>query len=284
MTLKTICKVFVGSVLVTSCSTVSTFYQLYKTQPDKNLKTENGSIFFSDDNCTVTYNLWQNEGDIGFILHNNSSEYIYINKDECFFIINGFSFNYYKNRIITYSTSSGASTSRTASGSQALSGFNHPFNLLQTNQVSNSNSASIISSSGYSISETEERIISIPPNTSKIINEYNINTIPFRDCNILMFPNSKNIKTATFTKDSSPLVFGNMITYSVGNSSEYQTIYNEFFVTEITNYPNNKFIEKDYETYCGKESTVLTEYFRFSSPDRFYVRYSSNQTGWKKLQ
>ena len=108
-----------------------------------------------------------------------------------------------------------------------------------------------------SISYNEEKDVCIPPNTSKNISEYNINESLFRDCDLFKFPTKKQITTKSFTKEQSPLVFSNRISYSVGKNDNLIKFENEFYVTEISNYPENEFIEWKYEKYCGQESMYM---------------------------
>ena len=55
---------------------------------------------------------WDILGNIGFQFFNKTDKNIYLNLEESFFILNGISYNYYRNRVFTNSTSSGATTSR----------------------------------------------------------------------------------------------------------------------------------------------------------------------------
>lgn len=133
-----------------------------------------------------------------------------------------------------------------------------------------------------SISYNEEKDVCIPSNTFKIISEYTINESLFRDCDLFKFPTKKQIITKSFTKEQSPLVFSNRIAYSVGKNDNLIKFENEFYVTEISNYPENEFIEWKYEKYCGQESMYMKEFFKNVSADKFYIKYSRGQLDdWK---
>jgi hypothetical protein len=186
------------SILLTSCSTTS-YFQVYKSSPSDKLVLKDNNLFFEDENCKVSYNLWNEGGNIGFQFFNKTDKSIYLNLDECFFILNGISYNYYKNRVFTNSTSTGSSASKGAVSSKSVTGINFS-DLLQTNRVSATNTIGFMSTSGYSVSYTEDRIVCIPSLTSKIVSEYTINESLYRDCDLFKYPNKKQIKTKTFSK------------------------------------------------------------------------------------
>jgi len=271
------------SLILYSCSSTSYFYQVYKTESSENLTHSGSLIKYEDGNCTIAYNLWADGGDIGFSVYNKTDNNIFINKDECFFVLNGVSYNYYKNRIYSSTSSRGVTAAAMNSSSVGVSGFNNPWGLFRSNGQGAAVSASTSNGSSYSVSFVEEVKVCIPPKTTKDFSEHSVNSIPFRHCDITRYPGSKEIKPVSFTKDSTPLTFSNRISYSFGERSETRIVENEFYIKEITNFPKNKVTEKDYEVYCGKKSSELSEYFINPSPDQFYVRYSDSQITWIKL-
>ena len=263
------------SVSLTSCVSTS-FFQVYKATPSDQLVMKDNSIVYEDDNCKITYYLWSEGGNIGFQFFNKTDKTIYLNLEESFFIINGLSYNYYRNRIFTNSKSAAATTSNYITTSTSVTGLNF-LDLAQTDKISETNSADLITASGYSVAYTEEKNVCIPSKTFKIISEYTINESLFRDCDLFKFPTRKQITTKSFTKEQSPLVFSNRIAYSVGKNDNFIKFENEFYVTEISNYPENEFIEWKYEKYCGQESMYMKEFFKNVSADKFYIKYSRGQ-------
>ena len=266
------------SVLLTSCMTTS-FYQVYNVSTSDKLVSNDNNLIYEDENCIVSYNLWEEGGNIGFRFYNKTDKNIFLNLEESFFILNGIAYDYYKSRVFTNSKSSGATSSSTSTQSHSLTGINY-LNLLQTNKTQAIGSASLITSSGYSISYQEEKVICIPSKTSKIVTEYKINEYLYRDCDLLKNPTTKQVKSKTFSKSNSPIVFSNRITYSVGNSASLIMFENEFHVAEITNYPENAIIESKYEEFCGEQSiNFLEKYFKEVSPSKFYIKYVLD--GWE---
>lgn len=269
------------SVLILSSCSVKQYYQVYKTEPSDQLMQEEESLFYEDENCIVYYNLWGEGGNIGFRFYNKTSENLYLNLGESFFVLNGIAYNYYKDRVYTNSKNTGKITSNAVSSSRSESGFNY-LDLLQTNKVQIEKNASLASSTGFSVAFSEEKIVCIPSNTSKIITEYSINESMYRDCDLFKYPSRKQIKTIQFSKSDSPIVFSNRLAYSIGKSETLVRFENEFYISEITNYPETEIVEKRAEEFCEQISeTIKRKYFINFSPDEFYIKYSKGTDKWK---
>lgn len=266
------------ALFLTSCATTS-FYQVYKAIPSDNLITKDNYLVYEDDNCKVSYNLWDEGGNIGFRFYNKTNKNIYLNLEESFFILNGISYDYYKNRVFTNSSTSGATTARSATASKSVTGINY-LDLLQTNRIQAASSVGLMASSGYSISYNEEKVICIPSKTSKFITEYNINESLFRDCNLFKYPTKKQIKSKSFSKAESPIVFSNRIAYTVGQTENLIKFENKFYVTEISNYPESEILESKYDESCGQKSMTMSKYFKNVSPDKFYIKYTKDMDTW----
>lgn len=263
--------------ILTSCATTS-FYQVYDVKPANESITKSDMLFFEDENCKITYDLWSNGGNIGFNFYNKSDSKIYVKLNESNFILNGFAYDYFKDRTFTTSESKSASASKTSTGSVAVTGLNI-YNNLQTNQVKSSSTANLSSSVGYAVSIKEDSIVCIPPKTTKRISEYSINEALIRNCDLFKYPRTKEINTVSYKVDESPIVFSNRITYEINSNSKEVT--NEFYVSEITNYPESKFFETKYEEHCGQKHFNSTKYFKYYDTDKFYIKYFKETDYWK---
>lgn len=264
-------------LLMSSCATTS-FYQVYNVKPTNESITNVEELFFEDDNCKISYNLWENGGNIGFNFYNKTDKNVYVRLNESNFILNGFAYDYFKNRTFTTSESKSASALNTSTGSVAVTGIN-VYNNIQTNQAKSSSSANISSSVGFAVSIKEDSIICIPPKTTKRISEYSINNALIRNCDLFKYPRKKEIKTKAYSAEKSPIVFSNRITYEINGS--LKLVENEFFVSEITNYPESEFLESKYDEYCGQKTYNQTKYYKFYDIDKFYIKYSKGQDTWK---
>jgi hypothetical protein len=147
--------------------------------------------------------------------------------------------------------------------------------------VQASSSIASITASGYSVSFNEEKVISIPSKTSKFINEYSINQSLYRDCDLFKYPRKKEIKSKSFSKTESPVIFSNRITYKLKDSDEKRKFENEFYVSEISNYPENEILKSKYEEFCDQKSAISTKFFKDVAPNKFYMKYSKGQDNWK---
>ena len=100
-----------------------------------------------------------------------------------------------------------------------------------------------MTSSGFSTSYNEEKIVCIPSKTSKRITEYCINESLYRDCDLFKYPTKNQINSKSFSQFDSPIIFSNRIAYTIGLSDELIKLENEFYISEITNYPEGEIIE-----------------------------------------
>ena len=266
-------------VLLSSCASNS-FYQLYKAKPSGEIKTVDNFLYYEDENCRVSYNFWSEGGDVGFNFYNKTDDHIYLNLEESFFILNGVAFDYFQNRVFTNTRNSGSSKSGSVSVGKSVTGFNF-WDLLQTNNVQAGSSASTMTSSGYAVSYTEEKVIIIPAKSSKVIAEYSINEILFRDCDLFKYPSKKQINTLGFSKNDSPIVFSNRITYRLEGEINHAKFENEFYIAEITNIPESEFLVSKSEEFCGQKSQQTKKFFKETSPDKFYIKYTKGTDSWK---
>ena len=264
-------------ILLSSCATTS-FYQVYNVKPIEESILNADEFLFEDENCKISYNLWARGGDSGFEFYNKTENNIYVKLNESNFILNGFAYDYFKNRTFTTSESKSASAANTSTGSVALTGINI-YNNIQTNAVKNSNSANISSSIGFATSIKEDSIICIPPKTTKIVSEYLISNTLIRNCDLFKYPKIKQIKTKSYTAENSPIVFSNRISYYINGDSKL--VENEFFVSDITNYPTTKFFVYKYDEYCGQEMNYQSKYYKYYDINKFYIKYSKGTNFWK---
>jgi hypothetical protein len=256
---------------LTSCLPTN-FIQVCKTESDKNLIFKDGNYVYEDDNCVITYDLWDEWGNVGFKIYNKTEKNIYLDLKECFLIMNGMAYDYYKNRASSYSGGIMAAPTFGNNYSSTILGFNYS-NPTQKNQLSEKNASTNPLSFGYSVSISQEELVAIPPQSAKILKEYYINNNPFRTCDLLKYPKKKEIKTAKFSKERSPLVFANRLAYRMEGTTNLIRITHDFFVSEITNYPERVAYESVVLEYCGQKSTEMIQRIKYTSSDKFYIKY-----------
>jgi len=275
----------IAALLFSSCSV--NYYQVFKTQSKEKMLNNGSSLVYSDDNCTIYYDFWSDGGNIGFVIQNNSDKNIYLNKKECFFICNGYAYDYFKNR--TYTNTVGVQVGEKTETSKAanisVSGENMLYGYKQTNSVAAAKSyaVSFATSSSSSISWEEFEIICIPPKTAKAISEFGkITNSIIRNCNLFRYPTDKQTNSSTFSEAESPLVFCNKLAYYLGDSKDLIRINNEFYVSEIKNLTEKNMVEIRTEdnVFCGEKigTPYMKRYWKDATPDKFYIHYTKSST------
>ncbi|MDR2854323.1 MAG: hypothetical protein LBV31_03340 [Prevotellaceae bacterium] len=309
ITMKQLMVTAIIAIFLTSCKTTGSYYQVYKVNPTDKLSQTDNSLIYEDENCKVLYDFWGQGGKVDFLIYNKTSENIYVNKEESFFICNGIAYDYYKDRVFTNSNSSSLSSSNSStatysysainaiglSASKSVTGFNYQ-GFKQTNSIAagiasvvaatsgfaTTSTKGVTTSSGSAVSYNEEKIVCIPSGTSKIIAEYNITKSLYRDCNLFKYPSKKQIKSTLFTESESPFIFSNKIAYTVGKSDNLVKVENKFYVSEISNYPEKEITETKSDEFCGEKSqNKKSKYFTNVSPNKFYIQYNKALSEFK---
>lgn len=316
------------AILFSSCSQIYHYVQVFEASSSSqstSIENKNGGMIYEDNNCILFYSFWKNGGDASFAIYNKTNEIMYIDLSKSFFIRNGIANDYYKGRawsetntntlgaqtttsiaasekvsysygvgatylgdfgVLPFTTSSPISTSANAQKSET-------YGLLRSTAITNS----YATSSSSSISIAEQKIMAIPPHSSKIILGYSISSTPLRDCDLNRFPEEK--ASITYTEENSPLSFLNYTTYRLGESTTDIVIENKFYISKVTNYAQPSaytFVErkkipcknltdddsKDYkDTYPVK---VYDKVYNFDCTSSFFLEYSiqSNRKLYKK--
>lgn len=271
VTISSALRAIILALAISSCSS-DLYYQVLKTKPDDGMVTKDNFLIYENEHCRISYNLWAEGGNVGFTFFNKSNQNVFINLDQSFFILNGEAHNYYRNRIFTRSSSSAASIARQNTVSRSVTGLN-VFDLLQTNRIAQSSQVGVYSSSERSVAYNEEKIVCIPSGSYKYFSEYLVSENVIRDCALLRRPGRKSINTKSFTRENTPITFSNLISYSIGNAGQPNTVSNSFYVADVTNYPRNMVVGSKTEEYCGEKLMYPSTYLKFASPDAFFIRY-----------
>lgn len=260
--------------VLSSCST-SKYFQVYKTE--SNLKNENGYLTYENSDCKVLYNLWQRNGNPGFIIKNKLDQSIYIVMPKTFYIKNGIANDYYKNREYSIGSTTQSALSYSASGvscfgGASISSYASTYNDYIAMRTKRKAEKVVSFGNNFGVSIKESCIVCIPPGASKVFSEYVINTSILNDCQAeTMYPKLQS-KATTFTKEESPIVFINRIVYSLSDNGEHpRWIDNEFWVSEVVNMSDKSALEKHKEKKCGSKSNVY--FFKIAAPNKFYIDY-----------
>lgn len=256
------------AILLNGCSS-PLFYQVYDTKLSDNMQMKEGQIYFEDENCQITYNLWGDKGVIGFAFYNKTHENIYINLEECFFVKNGVAYDYYQNKILGFTKAKASPTNN-----------NRQINYITTSHYQAINSYQSNASNEFKM---EKKIICIPAQTLKYINEYSIVEELYRSCNLYRFPDEKPSKKfknkEEFTDENSPLKFGNIITYSLDYKLKSSIrVDNTFTVKTISNYRSEDILKSEQVKFCNEVSPIPNSVMVFTNSinaaNKFYIQYT----------
>lgn len=122
----------------------------------------------------------------------------------------------------------------------------------------------------------ETSIIGIAPKSSKTVSEYNIYPFVYLNCDLNRKPTSKNPETMTFSPENSPVIFGNYITYKVGQNDKEIGVSNMFYTSRITNYLKSDLFTTETRENCPNVSDI-TRYtqklIRFAPTTGYFIQY-----------
>jgi hypothetical protein len=250
--------VAVAGCLLSSCSK-KVYYQVYQTLPVNadNCQMKHGYLTHEDANCIVRHSFFAQEGDAGFWVTNKTDSIIYVDLAECFFTLNGTAYDYYQSREWTQTKSQTVSSSKREKGKK-----------------STDISSSASSTSTKATSSVERRVVVVPPHATKYVSEYHIVTSMMELCGVTDTPRRGKSAGTSFTAETSPVTFGNYITYKVGMHGKKVHVDDQFYVSQIINVNGGSMFEMVREKdACGKEKGEKVEKMLYSTADRFYVSY-----------
>lgn len=249
-------------ILLLSACTSQTYYQLVEV--DTKSMVENGEGISSENkDVKVSYDFWANGGNGSFTVQNNTDKDIFIDLKRSHLIINGFAYTYYQNR--NFSTpkvsilSSSTDDEIVKQRSIKLPGVSDRKVPIQSADI---------------VSFNEERIICLPPHSSKLVHGFDLQNEIYRDCALYRFPSSKQIVSSEFDYSTSPMTYKNRITYSFDESmTTVLNIENEFWAKKITNLPENNFVTYESIKFCSDSSSYKTIAFPNEKPSSYYFKY-----------
>lgn len=248
---------FTLTIFVTSCALTTNYYQVYKAIPDNGTLTKD-KIVFENESCKVDYNLWADGGDIGFSIYNKTESDMTVDLTKTFFVLNGVAYEYFQNRTFSKSVSNGTS----------LTTYNYPYYYYwywNPSKITGTNSTS------FSTSYIEKPRLTIPPKTQVNVSEYHVANARYVNCDLVKYPTNKTIKTVKFDKTNSPFVFYNLISYII--KEDTARMENRFYVSEVTNYPEDKMFTRVDTSICGRKLDFPEKIFKNVTPDKFYYHY-----------
>lgn len=223
---------------------------------------KDNSLVYENEDCRVIYNLWSEDGNMGFVFQNKTDKDLFLILPQTFFIKNGMSFDYYKNR--EYHKTENVAVSSVDGASSNI--YNPWLGLYSSGAKQKGASMSIV--------VKENPKICIPPNSAKEISEYSVSGSLIRICNKKQaYPRRKSTPMA-YSKKNSPLVFKNRIAYSFDNAGKnIKYVENEFWVSELINYSRKEAVSVEKYKECESDEEISRDVFNIASPHKFYNSY-----------
>ncbi|MFM7381066.1 MAG: hypothetical protein ACKO2X_08185, partial [Bacteroidota bacterium] len=83
----------------------------------------------------------------------------------------------------------------------------------------------------------------------------------------------KQVKTLSFSKEQSPIVFRNRISYTIDKNDSLLSFENEFYLKDITNLPKKKVVVNKKFKDC-EGFTFFRPVNTFVSKSKFYITYT----------
>lgn len=268
--------VVVACMGLTSCKQL--YYQVYDVKSDA-LKQEDNSLVYENNDLKVMYNLWGENGSVGFILQNKTDKDLFVDMDKTFFIFNGQANDYFKNREYSAATTDVASVGY--GFSQTYWGVNGFWPTQYYVPTTASALTKLMKGQSHGITTKEKLIVCIPAHAYKVISEYKVSPRFVKTCERSKDFPKRTANVANYSESSSPVKFKNRIAYSFDSDCKnLQHIENSFYVSSVTNYSKKAAVEKVREkTDCYSSQKQKRQYFKIGGPDKFYKTYQSQGRG-----
>ena len=167
--MKTFLQSFILLTLSGCAGNIYEFCQIYSTSSNDVNFTGNEYVYENQD-VIIYYDLWDNNGNPDFTVYNKTNIPIYINLENCCFIVNGYANDYYGSRTFTEMT-----TTYRTNGYSTTEYYRYPRDTSDKRQTtknvgySTSHSETTTKVSENTVDFTEKKVIFIPTNSKKIV-------------------------------------------------------------------------------------------------------------------
>ncbi len=260
---------------LTSCKNY--FYQVYDVGFN-DLKKQENSLVFENEDCKVLYNLWSNNGALRFAVLNKTDKDIFINMGQSFYVVNGQAVDYYQGRTFSVQSIEGASYMASSTvGTSGAAGFWGDGVYFENSQSVLASAIGKVSKSvSTKVTTKEMEIVCIPAKCFKVFDYYKINPAWIKTCDRQKDFPKKSYVVGTYKEYSTPLTVKNRIAYGfTKNDVADKHIDNAFWISAVTNYSQKEATEKYKKTSeCyGRKSSSKGKMFKIGGPDKFYQKY-----------
>lgn len=266
MTIKNSFLLICSALMLMSCS--RTFYQVYSVKSD-DVKMSDNSLVYENEDCKISYNLWSEYGNPGFVIYNKTDRDLFIILPQSFYIENGVAFDYYENKI----TEKSVDVSKNESASL---GFLVPFTAQ--NEIYRANDYNYKRGNrvnfGSKVSFVESPILCIPTKSSKSFSKYKLKNHYEESCESKLNHPKRKVILSQFNEESTPLKFRNRISYAFDKEgNNLKSIDNSFWLSDIINYSKKGATTVQKTKNCKTSFEEKVYVFTISAPDKFFITY-----------
>lgn len=279
----------IGAIcILLSCSPDIYQFRQIGTISSDNVKLSDKGFEYTDSNITISYNFWSKFGNVSFVITNNTDNNIYLLKDQCFFVQNGWAQDYYKNRTYVETSSiaqtAGASVETQLYGqlsdnTQRMINIRSKPSVSYSSLMSESASGTVSQSEqyGYSVETPEQKIICIPAHSSKRFSEFVIRVWPYRACGFTRDPleEGEGVNWSFSSALDSPNSFENRLVFNI--EGKIVPIVNKFYISKLTNIYEPYSYSREEIKDCNGRNVDEFEIERLSGSNKFYINYECEE-------
>lgn len=220
---KIITAMFFLMILLSSCGYSLRTTQVFHTESSV-VKMVNDKYRYEDSIVIIDYDLWASGGILNFNIYNRTSEPIYINWRNCNFIFNGYSNEYWTDKVVSTTNSSAIFRTDGWQTGQTKTSYNstNPYKITDSKYHTVSTLAGIENS--VTVVQKENPTVQIPPNSFNQIAKFSIQMPLLTNADSLI----------TYLKSTTPLIFRNYLALSKDKEFVKQIfIDNDFWISSV---------------------------------------------------
>lgn len=270
--MKKILKIIILGLILVGCKS---YVQVFETNSsiDKDAK---GFYVFENDSLKITYSFWKAKGLMTFSIYNKLEKPVYIDWKKSSYIDNSVKLNYWVDEEKT-------------KGLSAYGSYYYDGPLLKAGYAkSNTIEASISSTVKV------ERITFIPPSSNYFRSQFYIFPVKSfklpKNTDFDEVPRKDNPKKSTkvykstYTKEDSPLIFRNFLTFSFSENFDTEFyVDNEFYINQILEMDIRHFRQYRWDEtkkgwYIRDEYGIPILFSDFESPGSFYLEIDKERS------
>lgn len=251
-------------MVMTSCGMSVVYYQIATISSPQMSVSDDGRFCYNENDLTIDYDFWSDHGKVGFIITNNTDEDIFIDLSRSFLIVNGMTFDYYRN--LTYKSG----TSGIVNNSSSEKGITADNWKSMTNELAKDTTSPDLCN--YNLETTEKRGVWVPAHASRYFCKFSLFKDTYRKCGLPLNPSRKENASIDFTEKNTPYAFENRLMIMV--NGQEQRLVNYFYINNITNIQESEAIEQGYMRDCsGYLTGEKFKRCKYQASNRFYIDY-----------